>query len=320
MTPGTCRLCGRAAPLVDSHVISRFVARRSLENDFLGSLRAVDEPNRVRQDVRRYPLLCANCEVKRSHWENEAKKSVFGTNVEITFSYGESFLPFAVSTTWLAAVREVETWDASEGGVPDFVFQAIEAWRQFLDGGSGPDHYAHHAVFVLPDGFSLGPAESPQVVNFTVKPDEVSFGANLGFERQVGYDLFQGMLMRKMIVFKDRSLAFSFAALGGLVLYSSIKPEDRGGWQGTRIDPQGGMFAAATQRMPIQIVQFLRGFVQEQRQRFEANVSGSSLTRDSNRRRDALEAEIGAGTAEGRIARAVRDSPCPSESETETPD
>jgi hypothetical protein len=71
-----CRLCGLQRPLRNSHIFPKFYWDW-LKETGSGYFRKTDSPNVKRQDGRKVPLLCHDCEQLFSVWESDTARKVF---------------------------------------------------------------------------------------------------------------------------------------------------------------------------------------------------------------------------------------------------
>jgi hypothetical protein len=92
-----CRLCGSDQPLVNSHIVSKFLWKLS---GIIGAQKKFDafcindeaKSQRHQQDGFKEQLLCFCCEQRRSKFESVARKAVFGRIRALGFSKGSVIL------------------------------------------------------------------------------------------------------------------------------------------------------------------------------------------------------------------------------------
>lgn len=98
-----CRLCGKKAKLVNSHIISKFVSETIKQNSPTGFLRCVSDMNKRRQDGDKVRLLCTDCEGLFSKAEKEFAEHVFKpfqAGYVPPVSYGPWMNYFISSVNW----------------------------------------------------------------------------------------------------------------------------------------------------------------------------------------------------------------------------
>ena len=98
-----CALCEQSAELRNSHIIPKFVFTWLRDTSPTGHLRQGSALNKRIQDGFKQKLLCGNCEVNFSVYENNFKTAVFdpATRREyLKFRYGSWLSKFAASLAW----------------------------------------------------------------------------------------------------------------------------------------------------------------------------------------------------------------------------
>ena len=117
VVPRICALCREPRPLKNSHVISEFLYAGMYEAKHrFHVVQAGEQYPWFEQKGYREPLLCQECETKRSVWENHAHGVLTGTVAlqykhegSITWVSGieyEPFKLFQLSTFWCAPVAK----------------------------------------------------------------------------------------------------------------------------------------------------------------------------------------------------------------------
>lgn len=155
---GKCRLCGREADLLNSHIIPRFVIRWIKKTSATGFLRGAEDPDTRIQDYHE-ELLCENCEMVFSDFEREFASNIFYPHVNkdtATFKYEEWLQKFVMSVSWRLIVSELSEVDEMEPYHRDAIYDAEEIWRDILNGDLSldADPFTHHIFFlddVVPD-------------------------------------------------------------------------------------------------------------------------------------------------------------------------
>ncbi len=218
-TPNSrCALCGREAPIRESHLIPDFVGRWLIETSGTPYLRDAITPDRRKQRITTVRLLCSKCESRFSLFEQ-----VFARNLFYPYQrhevpparYEEWCLKFIVSLSWRLLVNVLERL-CREDPVWETTLRACERqWREFLlDNSSVPGLGAHHLFFAFPRVFQ---ADAPF-------PDKFFFY------------IFRG-LDRTPVIAADHCYVFS--NLCGILIVSFMSPEDPAGWEGTRVLSRG---------------------------------------------------------------------------------
>ncbi len=73
----SCPLCSSSRPLVESHIMPRFVIEWFRKTSPTGHMRLGFAPNVRIQDGIKQPLLCADCEQRIGLWETFIAKRLF---------------------------------------------------------------------------------------------------------------------------------------------------------------------------------------------------------------------------------------------------
>lgn len=155
---GECRLCGKEANLLNSHIIPRFVIRWIKETSATGFLRGAEDPDTRIQDYHE-ELLCEDCEMVFSNFEREFASNIFYPHINkdrATFEYGEWLKKFVMSVSWRLVVSDLSKVDELESFHRDAIYDAEEIWRDILAGNLSlaADPFTHHIFFlddVVPD-------------------------------------------------------------------------------------------------------------------------------------------------------------------------
>ena len=99
-----CKLCGSSAPLMNSHLIPKFVGHWMKETSITPYLRFAGNMDARRQDLFTMELLCDDCENRFSAWETKFATEIFypAADGQTVFGYGPWFVKFAASLVWRA--------------------------------------------------------------------------------------------------------------------------------------------------------------------------------------------------------------------------
>lgn len=216
---GICGLCANYAELRQSHVIPAFAFRWLKKRSATGFLRQAKNPNVRIQDGVKIALLCSECELRFSQFENKFNqlllKSVARSDSDV--AYDEWLLRFCVSLSWRVLVH-------CKGQNPDahytdeqerLCLQAAGRWKAFLlQEAPHPGQFCQH-VLVFTEMVGSAPADMPKNMNRY---------------------LLGGIEMD--IVGSDSSL-MTFAKIGPVVVFGIVQPPE-GDWMNTKVHVRSG--------------------------------------------------------------------------------
>jgi hypothetical protein len=119
---GGCALCKRNVPLVESHIIPKFVFRWKKETSATGFLRFSQTPNKRVQDGLKVPMLCIDCEGLFNGFETPFSKRLFYPYISDggqRLPYDSWLLKFCVSVSWRIlsygfGETELREWNAAQ--------------------------------------------------------------------------------------------------------------------------------------------------------------------------------------------------------------
>jgi hypothetical protein len=231
-----CAMCGRTAPLQQSHIIPAFVFRWLKSSGLTGHIRNTLEPNKRIQDGTKRALLCIDCETLLSHDEKLFSDKLFypwlGGTAPITYS--EWLLRFCVSVSWRVLLDQkgrnaLTRYSESQ----QLLLQKAErVWRGFLLGSElTPKEFEQHFV-----PFDL--IKETTVPNL---PDNI----NRYLMGTVEMD----------IVWSDHRL-MTFSKLGRFVILGIIQGATRG-WVGTKVHVRRGVLPQREVVLPHNFLSFL---------------------------------------------------------------
>jgi len=132
---GKCRLCGKRANIVKSHIIPKFVYAWLKKSSATGFLRPGDNPNKRVQDGPSYPLYCAECEALFSKYENLFAKKIFYPHMVgkcKTIDYLDDVKRFIIGISWRFLDLCMSDFHTLESGVTIPKNNAHEEWRNYL--------------------------------------------------------------------------------------------------------------------------------------------------------------------------------------------
>lgn len=170
----TCALCSCEGQLKDSHIIPRFVRHLFLERKYFDWA----NPDKVEQDLAKFPLLCSGCEQLLSANEHIIaqkfhailRKSVHclpKLNDEQYFAFSvlwrayQAVTKFQLADALVPALTEKLTKTASQSQIanvlPKLTAQAlhtVESWRQFLLAPADAQICQKYRQWTLEDNFA----------------------------------------------------------------------------------------------------------------------------------------------------------------------
>lgn len=214
-----CRLCQQDRPLLQGHVIPRFVTKWLRETSATGFLRGPLRPNLRQQDLPTERLLCAGCEELFSKIEKSFAEKVFFPLQETgrppsALRHGEWFLRFAVSMAWRAIATDDLVSLRERPELVQVVEAAREDWRRYLVGKTDePGPYEHHIFFLDVITAARGP---------------IPKGAHAYLLRSVDSTIAAG-----------RSVVGVYTKLPRILFWASVRPPHAEGWENTLIERSG---------------------------------------------------------------------------------
>jgi hypothetical protein len=211
--PTFCALCLRAQSLRQSHIVPKFIGAYLKDTSATGYLRDAVNPNVRQQDLKKEPLLCADCEQVFSVWEREFSQLAFPNLQSDSFTellYDEWLLKFAVSLSWRTLVTDREKLATDLSQFAEAIGEALENWRRFLLGERKQPGSEHH-LFV-----------------FAGVPEQVPDGLHPKFLHYClrGIDATEAVSRRTVAVYVKLLRSF---------IYSPVIPKSPAGWKNTRI-------------------------------------------------------------------------------------
>jgi hypothetical protein len=211
----TCPLCSSPGPLVESHIVPRFVFEWFRKTSPTGHVRFGFAPNVRIQDTIKQPLLCESCEQRIALWEKFTAERLFhpyhnGTRGVV--KHGPWLAKFCASVCWrvLYFNRGLGLKHFSERQLL-LVDKALDVWADFMfDRRPHPDKNELH---LLPVGI-LESANDPELPkNF-----------NRYLARAIDMD-----------VVCSNQIAFAYVKMCQLIVIGFIENPYPREWQGTRV-------------------------------------------------------------------------------------
>ena len=215
-----CRLCGLIRPLRNSHIFPKFYWDW-LKETGSGYFRKTDSPNVKRQDGRKIPLMCHDCEQLFSVWESDTARKVFVplmSDSALRVEYEGWFYRFLISVLWRnLTVDLTERQHMLPRG-----FEPVEtAWRLFLLGKQPLTEYSRIHVFVT----DLLPPDSPMSSVYMARDADFS------------------------VVTKGDRPSGVFAKFAKLILWAEIKLGNPEEWVNTLVNDGAGVLTSGSQEL-----------------------------------------------------------------------
>ena len=216
---GPCALCQRTSQLQRSHILPGFVFRWVKETSATPYFRESNAPNRRVQDGLTMHLLCRDCELRLSGYEDTFAKRLFHpfhNDDRIVVPYEGWLLRFCVSVSWrilqstmLRAPQPHPNLEVHAVRID----RALERWRRFL----------------LEEESDTGPFEQHLFPLTTVATAQGDWPPTMNrfFLRHIGLGVPMGELN-----------ALTYAKLPGFVIYGWIAPPTHD-WIGSQVHVEG---------------------------------------------------------------------------------
>ena len=166
---GNCKLCGKEARLLRSHVIPRFAYKWLRQTSATGHLRPLDSPNRRVQDGPKYRWCCRECEDIFQEAEGEFAKNVFfpfANHQTSRVDYGRWMMMFCVSLTWRTALASLQASGLNHcsPALKECAQEAMDHWRRFLlNDAPNPGPFQQHLLQL--DAITAPPAGAPPSIH-----------------------------------------------------------------------------------------------------------------------------------------------------------
>jgi len=148
---GICALCGEEKRLCESHIIPKFAIDWIKKTSATGYLRQMVNKNKRVQDGSKEKLLCNDCELRFSKYEDYFAKNIFYPYVNGTktyFEYNENLQKFVISISWRVLRGSLKNFEKKYPEWSKYAMKVEEKWRKLLLDDRCDDEYEHH-VFLL---------------------------------------------------------------------------------------------------------------------------------------------------------------------------
>lgn len=209
-----CRLCKKEATLQLSHITPKFVGRFLKKTSAVGHIRNIVEPNKRVQDLVKDYLLCKECELRFSKYENQFAENIFYPfhNEKSEFLYKGWLKKFAISLNWRIGISSLNNSITPEHPYYNLLQDALEIWRKYLlDELPDPDPYEVHMYFL-----GLNSLENFSKVWSTIQHHHM----NMRILRSVDF----------CVTVDEADRLFIYSNLTGITFISHIKPSSFENW------------------------------------------------------------------------------------------
>lgn len=254
----TCALCLKESVLKTSHLLPKAIIKWLKDTSATGYLRQVGTPNVRRQDILKEEMLCSECELLFSKFEEYFMRNFFHVHVSKhdtprQFLYNETLLNFVASVNWRTLSSSVRSKEVPSDLLP-WVYPFLEETRKFLLGQSETTHYEHH-LFFLGEVESIDPERAPS-----------NFHQYLlrGIDTTIATQAKRKWYKRRVI--------FQYTKIPYMCFVSFIKPKSNPRWIGTQIYSAGQMSTPQEIRDP-RFGSFILDRAKEAHERYQQGLS-----------------------------------------------
>jgi hypothetical protein len=235
MMVGICELCGKHAPLLQSHVLPAFVFKWLKQ---AGHIRYAETPNRRSQDGAKKDWLCRECEDLFNSFETPFANHIFhpyDLDRTIRVRYGAWMLKFCVSVAWRSLLylrqdKHVTRFNEHQVALVD---DALRTWSRYLRG-----EYKHTGAFevhlvpfaeIADDG---GKDLPPNINRYLTRTIDINAGSS-------------------------DSICFSYSKLGPFAVLGFVELVYPQQWKGTKVPYRSGWFEPGNFTAPSQLGEYL---------------------------------------------------------------
>ncbi len=227
-----CQLCGKAAPILQSHVLPAFIFRWLKQ---AGHIRHSVTPNRRTQDGVVAEWLCRECEDLFNSFETPFATRIFhpyDRDRNIRVRYDGWLLKFCVSVAWRSLLylkRDGHTTCFNDQQV-NLIDEALRTWTRFLLG-----EYKHVGAFEvhllafseLVDG---GQANLPTNINrYLTRTVDINAGSG-------------------------NTAGFVYSKFGPFAILGFVELVHAKQWKGTKVSHRGGWFEPGNYTVPNELL------------------------------------------------------------------
>ncbi len=144
---GICRLCEKERELCESHIIPKFIFDWIKKTSATGYLRLAININQRLQDGTKEKILCKDCELKFSKYENYFAKEFFYPYINRTkssFEHDARLQKFIISVSWRLLKKDLEGFKDFQPEMFEYAKRAEKYWREILLEDKTDEKYEHH--------------------------------------------------------------------------------------------------------------------------------------------------------------------------------
>lgn len=251
-----CGLCHERKPLVQSHVIPKFVIRY-LKATGSGFFRRPVKPNLKHQDIPTTQLLCQECEQRFSRREAYFRDTIFDPYMKrkcAHFDYDGNLHYFLVSILWRVLVSDMAKYVKEYPHVAGVLSKAEEDWRRYLLGEERQT--APHIHLFLTD-----------VLENLVVPVR-------------GYNMYMARALDGTVAAGARS-CLVYAKFVRFCVFAWLSGYDPSLWVNTRVVDGNGELKTPQEIRDVRISDFLLSRIRDGMTQYRRNLSGRQRDRIS---------------------------------------
>jgi len=219
-----CQLCCENPAIESSHGIPAFVSRLLKGSPPTVGMRCADAPNKAIQDLKKYSLLCTQCESLFNRWETPAAGTIFRPFCErgqFEFEYGPWLHKFMASLSWRTLAIKLGKYE-NDPTIPmrtiDEMRDCRDMTRRYLLGEDQLGDQIEQHVFLWDDpSYSLS--------------DLSRFDINL---------LIRKTAVHEILIERTNGWSATVHNHAGCVYVMLVRSNPVDLWQGTRVSPKGG--------------------------------------------------------------------------------
>ncbi|MGL5613973.1 hypothetical protein [Cetobacterium sp.] len=146
-----CLLCNQNRKLMKSHIIPKFVGKYLKNTSVSPYFRHGKVPKKRQQDIIKIPLLCNECELIFSRYEDYFNRYIFMPfcNSKREFKYDENLKKFIVSLNWRVGQYILNEIKDIENEKVLYVRNVLMDFEKYLKGDFlAGEKYDHHIFFL----------------------------------------------------------------------------------------------------------------------------------------------------------------------------
>lgn len=216
---GECKLCGLNKELKESHIIPKFITDWIKKTSTTGFLRqAVNSNKRIQDGVKEY-MLCSDCEIIFSKYEDYFSKKWFYPYTENKLKeldYNINLKKFIISVSWRILAHSLGDFEINNPKIGKYAREAYNIWKDCLLGKRQDilEYKTHLFIFEY-------------VISSTSNlPSKFQFYTLRGIDGTIYY---------------NQELIHVYVKFPGFILFSTIHPTNPDGWVNTEIFDSGAL-------------------------------------------------------------------------------